>query len=244
MNQKKKDLFIDIGNSTAKAVCFDEDQIQNVFKISSTDLESIAKKLNENIGKFRKAYVCSVVSEVSEFIRNEWYDDVHVFSVKDIPEKFIGYKTGKTLGLDRFFAAYAAWRITKEATIVIDAGTACTIDVISGDGRYQGGVIMPGLKIMADGLISKTSMLPETEFEIPNQWPPQSTKEALEWGITGSFMDAVKAHIGRHQEKYSVAKIVITGGDRKIVSQNIAHDGMYNELIPLGMKWLVEEKYL
>jgi type III pantothenate kinase len=72
-----------------------------------------------------------------------------------------------TVGADRIVNTLAASQLFKKDTIVVDFGTATTFDCITGDGRFIGGVIMPGLRTASDELVRRTSKLPATELTPP-----------------------------------------------------------------------------
>src|SRR5438093_12320483 len=68
-----------------------------------------------------------------------------------------------TVGADRILNTLAASQLFHRDTIVVDFGTATTFDCITGDGRFIGGVIMPGIRTASDALIRNTAKLPATE---------------------------------------------------------------------------------
>lgn len=68
------------------------------------------------------------------------------------------YSQPETLGIDRWLALIAFRNQTKKSGVIIDAGTALTIDVINNNGQHQGGLILPGLQTMRASLLAKTNM--------------------------------------------------------------------------------------
>jgi len=76
----------------------------------------------------------------------------------------IAYAQPERLGVDRWLALIAAHRISPGPVLVIDAGTAITYDLLLGDGRHLGGLIMAGIELMRTGLITGTR-IPRTEPE-------------------------------------------------------------------------------
>ncbi len=132
----------------------------------------------------------------------------------------LDYKTPQTLGLDRFLVCLAAWKESdKENVIVIDAGSACTVDLMSDEGIFKGGIIMPGLQILKDSMKDRLPELPEAPDSIPEEWPGKSTVECIEWGVNGGFLLAIKGFIERYKTCVSDPKIYVTGGNgRQIVN--------------------------
>lgn len=69
------------------------------------------------------------------------------------------YPDPRLLGVDRWLAAIAAYRMTGAASVVLDVGTAATIDAVDGDGQHLGGFIVPGPQLMVSSLLRGTSDL-------------------------------------------------------------------------------------
>ena len=73
------------------------------------------------------------------------------------------YKQPRRLGVDRWVAMVGAWAEVGAACLIVDAGTAVTIDVIDDDGQHLGGQILPGVQTMLDSLSAATSDLPNVK---------------------------------------------------------------------------------
>src|SRR5216117_4530443 len=85
-----------------------------------------------------------------------------------------------SVGADRILNTLAASQLFRRDTIVVDFGTATTFDCITGDGRFIGGVIMPGLRTASDELVRKTSKLPATELTPPTRAIGRRTEDRSE----------------------------------------------------------------
>ena len=82
-----------------------------------------------------------------------------------------GLDPESVVGVDRLLAASAAWNELKQACIVIDAGTAITVDFVDGEGVFQGGAIMPGVAAMLHTMAMSTNLLPDEGFKAPEGEP-------------------------------------------------------------------------
>src|SRR6266571_4182353 len=91
-----------------------------------------------------------------------------------------GYGRADQLGPDRWAALIGAWSILRGPCLVVTAGTATTVDVLRGDGRFVGGVILPGLALMKRSLAHHTAGLPLTRGRFSIQ--PRNTADAIETG--------------------------------------------------------------
>jgi len=127
------------------------------------------------------------------------------------------------VGIDRLAAATAASIVkpTGRGVIVVDCGTAATVDMISAEGEFLGGAILPGPALMARALAEGTSKLPEVRALADGDPPPmpgRNTREAIAagigWGMRGaiaSLVDQARMSLG------SEAPVILTGGWGKAV---------------------------
>ncbi len=67
------------------------------------------------------------------------------------------YRDPSQLGIDRWLAVIGAWTRAKRAACILDSGTATTVDAVDGNGLHLGGLIVPGLDLMEDALLKRTS---------------------------------------------------------------------------------------
>jgi len=104
----------------------------------------------------------------------------------------IDYPQPETIGADRLADAAAAWARYQGAVIVADFGTALTFDVITGDGRYVGGVIAPGLPLMTDYLAERTALLPQIGLGGRFGRIGRSTNEAMQIGAMVGYRGMVR----------------------------------------------------
>ena len=70
-----------------------------------------------------------------------------------------GYRDPERLGVDRWLALIAARERSKQPTVIVDAGSACTIDLLDSEGRHLGGYILPGLTAMGEALVRGTHQI-------------------------------------------------------------------------------------
>ncbi len=135
------------------------------------------------------------------------------------------------VGLDRLFNAVAAnsRKQAGVAAVIVDAGTAVTVDYIDEAGVFQGGAILPGLGMMADSLHKQTAALPhikpdELEFLGGSvKLPGKKTTEAMALGIIACFLGGIE-RISREYLKLATQQVIffIGGGDGSWVDRNIS----------------------
>ena len=125
----------------------------------------------------------------------------------------IQYDNPREVGADRIVNAVAAYEQHRSGLIVVDFGTATTFDVISPDGRYQGGAIAPGVGISSDALFERASKLPRVEFARPAQIIAKNTVSSMQAGIFFGYVGLVEGIVGRmKKEMDEMPKVIATGG--------------------------------
>ena len=120
-----------------------------------------------------------------------------------------------SVGADRIINTLAAVDRYHSDTVVVDFGTATTFDCITEDGRFIGGVIMPGLRTSADHLTRRAAKLPATELRPPERVIGRRTEECIRAGVLLGAADAVDGIVRRIQREWPtgrVPRIVATGG--------------------------------
>lgn len=131
----------------------------------------------------------------------------------------VAYDDPETYGIDRALAAYGAYQIFRDACVVVDAGTALTIDAVGSDGTVLGGYIFPGMNMLAGALSSRTD-LPKIMAHDSGEKLGHSTVSCIANGITGGFSAAVNRLVSLAREMAgSGSMVVVTGGGADMVRQ-------------------------
>jgi type III pantothenate kinase len=154
------------------------------------------------------------------------------------------------VGADRILNTLAAATLFHRDTIVVDFGTATTFDCITGDGRFVGGVIMPGIRTASDALIRGTAKLPATELTPPAHVIGRRTDEAIRAGVLLGTADAVDGLVRRIKAEWPNGKtpqVIATGGLASLVAPlareiesvhpDLTLTGLRIAATALGLKW-------
>jgi len=130
------------------------------------------------------------------------------------------YENPKSLGADRIANAVAAYEIYRQALIVIDFGTATTMDYISPGGRFEGGLIAPGLMVTGQALFQRTSQLPEVDvLKSADSLVATDTVSAMTVGLFQGYVSLVEGLIAKlRAEVKTDPAVVATGGLARIVA--------------------------
>jgi type III pantothenate kinase len=126
------------------------------------------------------------------------------------------------VGIDRLAAAAAAVLVKEPGrpAIVVDCGTATTVNIVSAAGAFLGGAILPGPALMARALADGTSRLPEVAAlaDAPPPLPARSTRSAIAAGIGWGMRGAVERIVAEAQRPYAgAAQVILTGGSAGMV---------------------------
>ncbi len=125
------------------------------------------------------------------------------------------YRNPYQLGCDRFAAAFGARALVPgQRLVVATCGTATTIDAIDDDGNFAGGMILPGLGLMASSLARNTAALPQV---VPGALPPlfaDNTDDA----IVSGCLSAQAGAITRACERYQGALCILSGGAASLIA--------------------------
>ncbi|MBR5102406.1 MAG: type III pantothenate kinase, partial [Muribaculaceae bacterium] len=150
----------------------------------------------------------------------------------------IKYGTPATLGCDRIATAVGATVVAPgKAALVVDAGTAITLDVIDSDGTFCGGNISAGITLRLKALHQGTKRLPlvTTQGDVP-QWG-NDTITALRCGaVLGAVGEIERARLTAQQQLGKNVKLILTGGDSQLIAQHLQVEHIINEqLLATGL---------
>ncbi|MDE2598774.1 MAG: type III pantothenate kinase [Rhodocyclaceae bacterium] len=119
-----------------------------------------------------------------------------------------GYKKAAQLGADRWASLIAARTLQEGPCLVVNAGTATTVDLLEGDGRFRGGVILPGLNLMRAALAHNTADLPLANAA--HHTTPTDTDSAIVSGTLEATAGAIERMYARLDDATAVC--LLSGG--------------------------------
>ena len=138
------------------------------------------------------------------------------------------YLNPQQLGVDRWMGLIAARRRTHEPVLVVSVGTAMTVDALSADGVFLGGVIVPGVSLMRQALQQGTARVADAA----GHWQafPLTTADAVQSGIVAALCGAIQPQHARLSEAAGTAPhCLLTGGDAAMLLQHLTVPA---ELVP------------
>ncbi len=212
-------LTIDQGNSSAKVTVWVSGRPERSERLFSMNIEDLLPIL-EASGADSCAY-CSVGHTDAKFLetlRRLLDGRLMVLTPSTpLPVK-IEYGSRSTLGNDRVAAAAGAAELYKgEGCLVVDAGTAVTIDVVTKEGVFMGGNIAPGMRLRFSSLHEATSQLPLVDPEGDVFRFGRDTLSAIRSGVVGGMVSEIADAFSYASSALGCSRIVVTGNDASLL---------------------------
>jgi len=144
----------------------------------------------------------------------------------------------QTTGVDRVLACLGALReLPKKTVIVVDCGTATTVNVMTADRCFRGGVIMPGRRLLAKALHDGTAALPEVLPDVREIGFGKSTEASLQAGIAASMIGGIREAVATAKKEFADVEVLLTGGDAEFVHVAIPEFRREPHLTLHGLHW-------
>lgn len=250
-------LALDVGNTNICIGCFNEGKILFTGRMSTDHsktadeyaigFNSIIRLYGYHAGDVVGSIISSVVPPLNPILR----DAVKRLTGTTPLQVGPGLKTGLNilldnpgqLGSDQVVDAVAAIHQYPKPLIVVDMGTATTLSAIDGEGRYLGGMILPGVRVSQDTLTGRTSQLPRISLEPPAHVIGKNTIDCMKSGAIYGNAAMIDGCIQRIQDELGgKATVVATGGLAECIvpycRQEVIYDG---DLLLKGLMLLYEK---
>ncbi len=214
-------LIVDIGNSFIKAAVVEHDEMLALHRFSSVE-EFGQSALVGDYPRLRRAIVASTgvrTDEVASLL-TEWGLEVLEMTQQTPVPIGNAYFTPETLGVDRLAAAVAAVELYGEDCLIVDFGSAITIDMVQG-GTFLGGNISPGVEMRFRALHDYTQRLPKYTPTDEILELGRTTREAIEQGVMQGITNEIEGYISRFYAKNEKLALIFTGGDAKYFVKRI-----------------------
>ena len=247
-------LTLDVGNTHMTGGLFDEDKLVLQFRRTtdtgnSSDeiglfMRSVIRENSFHWQKVERIGICSVVPSINYSLSSamkKYFNMEPLFIQAGIKTGLkLKYSNPKEIGADRIAGAIGAVSLYPNKNIVIiDMGTATTIDCITKDKEYLGGSILTGLRIGADALATGTAKLPSVEVAKPEHVCGTNTVEAIQSGLYYGHAGAVKEITYLYQKNIFNGEkpfVIGTGGFSRIFEEYNLYNTICPELVLRGVK--------
>ena len=215
-------LVLDIGNTNVKAAVFEGNSIIKQKTVSLGDLGNV---IDQYIDQYApKHLIASSVSATEEELstligeRLPWF----LFKSNQSLPISVEYNSIETLGTDRIAGVMAAFgEYSNKNTLVIDAGTCITYDLLTNDNRYFGGAISPGVELRYKSLHTFTKSLPQLSAKNNPSLIGQTTDESMHSGVLNGIVFEINGVINAYKERFGNLVVLVTGGDSKYFAKEL-----------------------
>jgi type III pantothenate kinase len=147
------------------------------------------------------------------------------------------------VGADRIVNAVAAYHLYPGASIVVDMGTATTLDVVSADGALLGVIIAPGLELAANALTQRAAQLGRVALEAPPKVLGRNTVHAMQSGLVFGYASLIEGLVARLRAELELpdARVIGTGGLIGLITPHTAVIGCIEPWLTLtGLRLIAE----
>jgi type III pantothenate kinase len=222
-------LVVNIGNTRLAIATFVAGELKSTRRIAhaqSADFAGAIQQAWEQIAQLDDPSIAgaSVNPSVMESLEHtivqvtgkpvEW-----VGREIDLPINVLTERPQET-GIDRILNIAAAYEQMGKACVVVDAGSAVTIDCCDDTGAFLGGAILPGVEMQLDILHQRTAKLPRVKFEPPTGPIGQNTEQAILQGVYHGIRGTVKELVEQYAMKLgNWPDVICTGGDAAVLFQ-------------------------
>ena len=247
-------LVIDIGNTSIMFGVYHDQQLQEKFNIKSSKLStidelgvsihqymSLFKLRKEN---FEAVVIASVVPILTDTIEKAIikYLQIPIYVIGKDLKIDIDYSSYKSqAGIDRLVNISGGVYKYGNALIIIDIGTALTIDVADNKGAFIGGVIFPGIHSLNQALSSNTAKLPFTDLKKIEHIIGTSTEECIQGGVYFGYIYAIDGIIEKMKAEIPYPVTVIATGGYSSLLKDCKNINIFDENLTLdGIRFIYE----
>jgi type III pantothenate kinase len=220
-------LAVDVGNTQTAVGLFEGDELDGHWRVHtdasltsdelSVKLGGLLSLVGESWDSVEQMIVSSVVPTLSDAY------EALAEELTGQPPMIVGpgLKTGMAIrydnphevGADRIVNGVAAFETYGGPVVVVDFGTATTIDVIDGEGAYLGGAIAPGVETSAEALFAKAARLSKVDLEPPERVIGTNTRESVQSGLLLGEAAMVDGLVRKVWDELGIeTQVVATGG--------------------------------
>jgi type III pantothenate kinase len=237
-------LEIDVGNTRIKwrsllgGVCLSRGVVDNeglIEWLRELDKELVPNKIRLSCVASRNIVAC--IEKQSDHWGSSFLEAKTSEAVAGVR---CGYDDPFSMGVDRWLAVVAAYHRYQQPCVVVDAGSAITVDIVDGGGKHLGGYIVPGFEMMYQSLFHGTSKVKVTSEGQAKLVPGRSTAQAVTQGSLLMVRSMVESIAEDLRAREPLVQVVVTGGDghhlMAVLDSSVCFDA---ELVLDGLKFVV-----
>jgi len=227
-------FVIDVGNTNLTLGLYKGPTLIRTWRLV-TDRKASVAQLGKSLARLpglpkalEGIMIASVVPPMDAVLRKACQKFLHHTPLFVTPRLSLGiinrYKRPSEVGADRLVNAVAVRTMTHKPAIVVDFGTATTVDCISAKGEYLGGAICPGIQMAGDALAERTAKLPRVIFtKAPKKAMGRTTKESLQSGLFWGYIGLVEGLLRQLKKEMAGSPVlIVTGGLAPVIGPHLS----------------------
>tara|TARA_B100001287_G_scaffold68475_1_gene56276 strand:+ start:9022 stop:9765 length:744 start_codon:yes stop_codon:yes gene_type:complete len=242
-------LLIDIGNTNTVLGVYDKNKYLYTSRINSESQFEVELKslIKYNIDEIAISSVVPIFTKsFSKVIKQYFQINPFLISFNNCNKIILNVEQSKEVGNDRICNTRAAIELTKKNCLVLDFGTATTYDVINDKQEFIGGAIAPGIKVSAENLINKASLLENTTFDFPDKIIGRNTITNIQSGVMFGAVFSIEGMIQNIEKELNTKlDIILTGGFSKLISSKLSFKHKLEPNLTLdGIRLIYEDNHV
>jgi type III pantothenate kinase len=249
-----KSLLMDVGNSRIKWGVLERGEIRRTGhiaqdRIREQGLQALTTRIPHDVGEVFVSNVAgnSFATRLSGVIGMHCDCEVRFAHVERSGWGVTnGYRQPRRMGVDRWVAMVGAWGECRTACLVVDAGTAVTLDAVDADGKHLGGQIIAGVEMMIRALSASTSDIPPVKSASGKGNDgigmfATSTAEAVREGARNAVAGAIERAFHTLQSEAYEPVLVLTGGDASRILSALGETPLHRpHLVLQGLAYMLD----
>ena len=235
-------LVVDIGNTRIKFGIFNNQNLVFDKKVAPENFLLKVKEIFKAFPKIDNAIISSVKKLDKQVEVLSLFCKVHVLSHNSKAPFKNSYATPQRLGVDRIALVTAAfYNNSHKNTLIIDAGTCMTYDIINDFGEYLGGAISPGLLMRYKAMHNQTDGLPLLQPEELMDFIGNTTATSMHSGVINGAAKEIDGVIEQYKQRFKDLTVILTGGDAHFFAKRLKNSIFANSKFLLeGLNYLLE----
>jgi type III pantothenate kinase len=228
-------LYVDIGNSTIEWATRDELQNGQLHRAASIELPKAIEDCWREMSKPDAVHIASVRSRQTNMKLLEWIEQTWQMTPEFARTRHQehgvtnGYEQPEQLGVDRWLAMLAARALSPSPQIVVDCGSAMTVDAMDAEGRHIGGIIVPGMRLLSSSLFQYTDIPSQEAGKISDYLATDTASGILTGAVMALSATVEKLYHRLRQQGMEEVRCIVTGGDAQYLAERL---DLPHEVVP------------
>ena len=227
-------FLIDIGNSRTKYVQLIEGEISVPTQLNNTDFSAIY--FAKHFSRASRIIVANVAksaltNELEHWCAEQKITCKQVHSEQKRNTLVSAYQEPSSLGIDRWLALLGTMHLyPQQNVLIIDAGTATTVDLLASNGQHQGGWILAGIKALFNSILSHSTLVHAKSKTVASLAFGTNTSDNVNNACWAASLGMIEQAIIQAQQLGDVDRIILTGGDGKTLTTLLLAQANSNSL--------------